>query len=351
VVRGFGRRLSTRVLLVVSCCASATAGQGFERAMEAASTKVVRLFGLKAGLSAGYGSGVLVSDDGLVVTVLSLILDARNLRAVTHDGAVYGADVIARDRDRQLALIRLKSLPSFDRRGNRVDGAPVGPGAFDYFEPGDSQSLYPGDWVIAAANPFKVAQGNESISYSVGVFSVRTSLDARRKRQDFPFRGEVLAIDSITSNPGSPGGALLNIDGEWIGLLGRIVVSQRTHTNFNYALPVETVMAFVRGVLDPESAVADPSAMKNLAYSGLKLFELGYRKKLVYVDKVRRGSPAKRAGIRKDDLIVSVGGKSVTDVGGFDEIMSRKQPGERVDFVLIRDDEVLSVVLELEAKP
>lgn len=349
-------RLAALIVLTPFALAGAApepVGGGFERAVEQAAPRIVRLYGLKAGLSAGYGSAVLVSDDGLLVTVSSLLLDSEQLRATTSDGTVYGADVIGTDRGLQLALMRLKPLPSYDRRGNRIAGAPVEPGRFQYFKPGDSKQLHPGDWVIAAGNPFKVAEGAEPISVTVGVFSTRTELDARRKTREFPYRGEVLVIDAITSTPGCPGGPLLDLDGNWVGLIGRMVISNRTHTNFNYAVPVEVVSEFIHSVLQPASADAsfDESAAKAKPYHGIKLFEHGYRKKLVYVDRVKRGSPAKAAGLRKDDLIVSIGGRKVTDIEDFERIIESKSPGDKLELAVIRDEELLNMTLVLgEAK-
>ncbi len=335
---------------IVLAAASSLSAGGFDPAIEALSSRVVRLFGLKAGLSAGYGSGVLVTSDGVVVTVVSLLLDAERLRVVTEDGTVYGADVLKQDRDTQLALLRLKPLSQYDRRGRSVQGDAIEDGQFSYFKPGDSSTLRPGDWVIAGGNPFKVAQGDEPISTTVGVFSTRAELDARRKTRDFPFRGEVLVIDTITSTPGSPGGALVNLDGEWVGLIGRLVVSNRTHTNFNYAVPVETVTDFVQSVLHPEAAPAHKPATV-AAFHGIKLFELGYLKKLVYVDSVKRRSPARAAGVKKDDLIVSVGGKSVSDIASFQQVMRRKKPGDTLQLVVIRNEQIKTMTIELaEAK-
>jgi len=335
--------------LATAGAAPESVGGGFGRAVEQATPRVVRLYGLKAGLSAGYGSGTLIADDGLFVTVSSLLLDSEQLRATTWDGTVYGAEIVGADRDRQLALMRLQPLPSYDRRGNRIPGAPVEPGRFEFFKPGDSNKLHPGDWVIAAGNPFKVAEGAEPISVTVGVFSTRTQLDARRKTREFPYRGEVLVIDAITSTPGSPGGPLMDLDGNWVGMIGRMVISNRTHTNFNYAIPVEVVTDFVDSVLHPaddnKSDIA--STAKGSPYHGIKLFEHGYRKKLVYVDRVKRGSPAKAAGLRKDDLIVSVGGRKVTDIEAFERLIQTKSPGDTLELAVIRDEQLTNVTLVL----
>ena len=346
------RILTCLILTVVlapvsSVCAS---GGGFERAVESAAPRTVRLYGAKAGLSAGYGSGVLISGDGLVVTVSSLLLDADRLRAVTADGTTYGADVLGTDDKRQLALLRLEPAPSYDRRGRLLAGQTIQGDTFPYFEPGDSEALRPGDWILAAGNPFKIAVGAEPVSVTVGVFSTRTRLDAKRKTRDFPYRGDVLVIDTITSNPGAPGGPLVDLDGQWVGLIGRVVRSNLTHTNFNYALPVEVVMAFVESVLQPAAQVARQPETRPEAYHGIELFELGFRKKMVYVDRVKRGSPARTAGLKKDDLIVSVDGRSTTNIEAFNEIMRTKAPGDRLDLTVIRDDAIKHVTLVLEEK-
>jgi serine protease Do len=209
--------------------------------------------------------------------------------------------------------------------------------------------LKPGQWIVAAGNPFKVAQGGEPVSVTVGTFSARTHLDARRKTRDFPYRGEVLIIDAITSNPGAAGGALVDIDGQWVGMIGRVVTSNLTHTHLNYAIPVEVVASFIDSVLHPRSEQEVVSAADaKPAYHGIKLFEMGYQKKLVYVDRVKRGSPAKKAGIKQDDLIISVDGRRVSDIESFNEIMAAKSPGDKLDLAVIRADRLLNVELVLE---
>jgi len=96
-------------LLIASLVAPvAVLGGAFDRAIDSALPRVVKLYGLGVGAQAGYGTGVVVSSDGLVLTVLSLLIDARRVRAVTADGTHYEAEVVHRDNARQLALLRLK---------------------------------------------------------------------------------------------------------------------------------------------------------------------------------------------------------------------------------------------------
>lgn len=322
--------------------ASSDGGNALSAVVAKALPRVVKIYGAGIGRTRDFGSGVLVSADGKVVTVLSLMLDTSNLRVVTADGTRYQATVVRRDEVRQLALLQL------DMKAAHGEAAPPLP----FFAASTSDGIAPGDWVAAVANPFKVATGDEPVSVQLGVLSTRTTLDARRYRQDYPYEGEVLVVDAITSNPGSAGGALVTLDGEWIGLIGRIAQSNLTGTRLNYALPVEVVGAFLRD--DPPAAPTTqprPAAARGPGHHGIKLFELGFRRKLVYVDRVQRGSPAATAGLRRDDLIVSVDGKSVPRVRVFRKLMSARQAGDQVTLVIKRGKKIETVKLTLGPRP
>ena len=329
---------------------------GYDRAIEALMPRVVKLYGLGAGLQAGYGTGILVSEDGLVLTVFSLLIDARHVRAVTADGTPYEAVVVRRDRDRQLALLKLKPITPEDEPATEK-----AVGAFPFFDLAVVAELHSGDWVVAAGNAFKVADGAEPVSLAHGVFSTRTRLDARRRLRDFPYRGDVLVTDAITSNPGAPGGAVVNLDGAFVGMVGRVVVSNMTHTHFNYAIPRDVLYDFF---MEATAIDSDRDDLANLHARetsgdstvmpldlGIRLSRTGYLVVLPFVDRVRAGSIAKQVGIRPDDLILSVNGRSVPDVAAYDARMRALAVGEPIDFVIRRGRTVLTVhvnVSELE---
>ncbi len=348
------RAIATIFLNLVTLTATSTAhAGGFDRAIETVLPRVVKLYGMGAGLQAGYGTGVLVSEDGLVLTVFSLLIDARRIRAVTADGTPYEADVVYRDLDRQLALLRLK--PSTDEE-TRTDRR-LGP--FPFFDLSRAPGLAPGDWIVAAGNAFKVAEGAEPVSLAHGVFSIRTRLDARRKLKDFPYHGEVLVFDAVTSNPGAPGSAVVNLEGEFVGMIGRVVTSNRTHTNFNYAVPHEVLHDFFVEATytpsadgdSPKPKTASPVTAANAADLGMRLNPLGFRKVLPFVEQVRSGSPADRAGLRKDDLVLAVNGVTVNDVTACDARLGALAPMEKVDLVIRRGRDILTMRLEPEVKP
>ena len=370
-----------RTLLAAACVAlpalSRAEGGGFEHALAIATQRVVKLYGLGAGIQAGYGTGVLVSAEGHVLTVDSLLIDARTVRAVTADGARYEAAVLYRDPSRQLALLSLRAPQA------STDSA-LGP--FPCFDLTRPTSLREGDWIVAAGNPFKIADGVEQVSIMHGVYSARTRLDARRRMKEFPYHGDVLILDAITSNPGASGSAVVNLKGEFVGMIGRVVLSRLTHTHVNYAMPRDVLADFyvealatlsaprpgsppftprsgVKGYAggpdpnrDREEAAPDPARAARSGVSpetdlGIHLVRTGYRKLLPFVDRVRPGSPADRAGLRRDDLVLSVTGSNVPDVESFDARLAILDTAEPVLLVIRRGRTVKQVHLKAEREP
>jgi serine protease Do len=337
--------------LGMTAATTATASDGFDRAIETVMPRVVKLYGLSAGLEKGYGSGVVVSSDGLVLTVYALLIDARDLTAVTSDGVMHEVSVVHRDAQRQLALLQLEPLEG------ETDGEKPGkPDTHPFFDLAQEAALEPGDWVLAAGNPFKVAAGGEPLSVVHGVFSTRTRLDARRRLRDYPYRGDVLVIDAITSNPGAPGGALVNLRGEFVGMIGRQVVSNLTHTHLNHAFPRDVLYDFLVEATttrdDRDQAASSGTDSSEAAAapvdSGIRLSRVGYRRVLPFVDRVIPGSPAERAGVRGDDLILSVNGRNVADAADYDHRVKELTPDEPLDLVIRRGRTVLTIRVETE---
>ncbi|MCH9001542.1 MAG: serine protease [Planctomycetes bacterium] len=343
-----------------------TFASGFDRAIDIASARVVKLYGVGAGMQEGYGTGVLVSPDGQVLTVSSLLIGARRILAVAPDGTRYGASLVHRDPGRQLALLRLYRYDSTGKAGSTGQPADqsniqmpdtetdsVGP--FPFFDLTVEAALEPGDWVIAAGNAFKVADGAERMSIAHGVFSVATRLDARRRVRDFPYQGECLVIDAITSNPGAPGSALVNLEGDFLGMTGRVVLSNLTHTHLNYAIPRSVLLAFVVEANNQTAGETEVAATEAQAPPvvdlGIRLSRAGYRTVLPFVERVRRNSPAARAGIRPDDLILSINGRAVASVQDFDSRMKGAAPGERMLLVIRRGRRILDVQIETDHQP
>ncbi len=322
---------------------------GFQRAIDSVMPRVVKLYGLGAGKQKGYGTGIIVSDDGDVLTVFSLLIDARHIRAVLADGTIHQAEVIHRDRQRQLALLRLTrpTAPGTSPAPNALD-------PFPSFDLDRDVNAAVGDWVLAAGNAFKVADGAEPVSIAHGIISTRTRLDARRRLKDFPYRGDVLIFDGITSNPGAPGSAVVNLDGELVGMIGRVVTSNQTYTHLNYALPRDVLDEFYLESLAAEQGEPTPPETTDQSETpldpGIRLSRVGYQRILPFVERVKFGSPAQRAGVRKDDLILSLNGRNIPDADEYKRRLSYLEPGESIDLVVQRGRAIVSLRIEMDEK-
>lgn len=297
----------------------------FSTAIEIGQARMVQVIGAGAGRVEGYGTGIVVSPDGLLVTSQGVFLDGQSVKVILADGTTHEATVLRRDRELQLALLKIEhSTPEYFE----LSAGPVGE---------------QGDWIVAVNNAFKVADRHEPLSVMLGIIALRTSLEARLNERDVAYRGELVLLDAITSNPGAAGGAVLTLEGRLVGVVGKIINSSETNTRLNYAVPVHLVAEFVAGGRAGDPAAAEPTQRK--ADLGIRILELGGRKNPAYIDRLIAGGPAATAGLLPDDLIVSIGGEKIGTVRDFIQVVDRLPPGQEVIIVVKRGLELLRVPL------
>ncbi len=220
------------------------------------------------------------------------------------------------------------------------------------FTPADSTNLRPGDWIFSVGNNFKVADGDEPVSVLKGIISGRAKIDAEHGDQPFPFRGEVLLLDAITSTPGAPGSALIDLDGRWVGLIGKIVTARQTNTFLNYAYPIEEVKAFLKDAQSGVNAATRPAVVDAPAgYHGIRLSKIAYHRQLPFVQSVAAGSPAAAAGVRPEDLIVSANGTAIPHARIFNELGERLHAGDELSLVVKRGEQLVSIRFTLTEPP
>ncbi len=314
---------------------TADAPASYAALVEHTQQRVVKIYGGALGLEKGYASGVIVRPDGTILTTLSLLLETPALRVVLPDGRRLPAEVTRRDPRAQLALLKVEAtdLPAFER--------------------GDSTALQVGDALLAAANPFKVAGGPEPVSVVLGVFSGRTQLQARKRTREVDYDGDVLLTDMIISTPGSAGGALVDLRGRLVGLIGKPLTSTRTNTWLNYALPVEACGPILSDQPLP-AADSEPDGDDGQAVArtwGIRLFDVGGQVRLAYVERVTPGSTARRAGLRYGDLVLAVAGTPIETCGDFYEQVGRADVSAEVELLVKRGDDVLPLILTPDGAP
>jgi serine protease Do len=305
----------------LAAIASVRADEGpFAQAVAAAQQRTVKIYGAGIGRVSGFGTGVVVSPEGDILTAEGVILFGERIRVTLPDGTMHEAKLVRSNHELQVALLKI-DVPTPQ-----------------YFALADQPPLEKGSWVVAVSNAFKVADRAEPLSVTLGIVSLRTRLDARRGTQDSPYLGDLLLIDCITSNPGAAGGAVVTADGRLAGMIGKIIESKSTNTRLNYAVPVDLLDKFVRNELESFAPVVATTDAK--AELGIRLFRLGGRNAPAYIDRVIPNSPAAQAGLRPDDLVISIGGQAIRNVSEYRQVVDTLKPGEEVLLLVKRGEKV-----------
>lgn len=329
--------LSFCILPFAFCLSAAdfARGDSLSQIVDATQPKIVKIYG--AGGISGlepYQSGFLISDSGHIVTVWSYVLDTDYVTATLDDGRRFEAKLVGADPRLELAVLKIdaEELPHFDL------AAAV---------PAES-----GSRVLAFSNLFGVATGDEPASVQHGTIAVKTRLDARRGVFESPYRGSVYVLDAMTNNPGAAGGALINTHGELLAMLGKELRSAQNNIWLNYAIPIDELRDSVEKILagkftpttdEPE---LKPEEAVSLAQLGLVLVPDVLERTPPYVDLVRPDSPAARAGIRPDDLIVFVGENLVHSCKGFGDELAHIERTSTLRLVLMRGQDLVEVEIE-----
>jgi serine protease Do len=301
----------------------------FRGAIEKTNPRMVKIFGATIGNIDGYGTGLLVSDNGQILTADGVYLSGASIRVTLNDGSTYSARMIRTDPNLRLALLQIDARTP------------------EYFQLTDQRIGQQGDWVLAISNAFKVAERIEPLSVNLGLISLRTQIEARASRREVAYQGPLILIDAITSNPGAGGGAVVNVNGELVGMIGKVIESNDTNTRLNYAVPQENLFAFLQGLQSTQIATTPKPGNADL---GLRLFRLDGNKSPAYIDRVTRGGPAATAGLMPDDLIISINGETVANVGEYNEILDTLVAEQEVVIVVKRRKDLVRLMITPQKK-
>lgn len=322
------------------CCLlglSFAASMGQAASLSESASRVVKLYGAGGvGRLEGYGSGVLVSPDGWIVTVYSPLLEAESVRVVLSDGRRLPAKVIGIDVPRELAALKVDAvdLP-----------------AFDLTSPARAQ---PGDAIWAFSNLYNIATGAEAVSVQRGIVSAISSLAARKGVVDLSYPGDVYILDAVTNNPGAAGGALVDGSGRLVGLIGKDVRSALTNTWINFAVPAMDVAEFVadtragktQSVVSKRStADVDRHELAQCDLRGIVPLPEILDRTPAFVDAVVRGSPAEAAGLQSDDLVVFIGQTLIQSVKDLRVALRTVPEDQEVPIVILRGETLHSLQL------
>jgi serine protease Do len=306
--------------------------------LDATLAKVVKIFG-SGGVRnlEGYGTGLLVSPNGHIVTVWSHLLDSGDVSIVLNDGRRYNAKFIKGDPARDLAVLKIE--------GDNLE--------LPYFDLRDSADASPGTRVLGFSNMFKVATGDEPVSVVHGVVAARARLSARRGAFGAAYEGPVYIVDAVTNNPGAAGGALTTLDGRLVGMIGRELRNTESNTWVNYAVPLtqlrEPIAEIIAGRYKPPEPRPDEANLQRFSAIDLGLVmvpDVVYRTP-AYVESVVPGSPAAKAGVGTEDLIVFVNDELVQSNRTLKTILGRIESGDTLRLVVRRKEKLVPLELRV----
>lgn len=323
-------KYSLALLISLFFAVSALAQQA---ALEKTLPKTVKIYGV--GGLAGFDdaqSGILISDTGHILTVTGSVLDEDPITCTLNDGQKFTAKLIGVNPKLAIAVLKIDAQTPdyFD-----LSAAPV--------------PVAVGRPVLAVTNLYSVATGNEPMSVQHGVISAITPLEARRGAFVAGYKGDVYLIDAITNNPGAPGGALVDYNGAFLGLVGKQLKSTTQSIYINFAMPQSTLSSAVQDILDKKIQKADnqETAKPADAWTPRKLgFQLTsdvLPLTPAYVDSVLTNSPAAKAGLKPDDFIVMVNGNIVKDVKALKSALELIDVADPVELFILRNDEFQSI--------
>jgi serine protease Do len=322
-------------------------------------SKMVKLFG-SGGFQRlnSYGTGVLVSPDGHVLTVAGPLLDTRDLRVHLPDGRRLQGKVVALEPDLDAAIVKIEPP-----KGSNLE-LPF----FDIAKAAAAPPAQAGDWVLGFSNQFQIATRDEPMSVQRGVVASYSKLLGRRGIFEAPYHGEVYFIDAITNNPGAGGGALTTRKGDFLGLIGKELRNTLTDTWVNYAVPAQAKVE-IRFKDKVETVTLDRFVREGIAgkynppprdtsedrgpggYTGIILVPNPVPRTPPYIEDVLPSSPAATAGLRPDDLIVYVDGNPVSSIKAYKELMSRTRPGATIQLEIRRGEKLMTIEMKLAENP
>lgn len=274
------------------------------------------------------GSGVIIRDNGYIVTNNHVIDNAIKISVTLNNKKTYDAQLVGKDPSTDLAVLKIdaKDLP--------------------YIELGNSDEVKIGEWVLAVGNPF-----NLTSTVTAGIVSAKgrniNILKGNSDKNIFPIESFIQTDAAV--NPGNSGGALVNANGELIGINTAIASNTGSYAGYSFAVPVNIVNKVSKDIIE--------TGVVQRAFLGINIRDidqhLADELKLkdnngVYVSGIVDGGSASGSGLKTGDIILSVGSVDVNNAPELQEQVGKYGPGEVVDLRVKRNDDQLIIPVTLK---
>lgn len=274
----------------------------------------------------GSGSGVIISKDGYIVTNNHVVADASEIEVILNDNSKYTAKIVGTDPSTDLAVLKIEA----------TNLKPI--------IIGNSDDLKIGEWVLAVGNPFNLTN---TVTAGIVSAKARNINIIDRNQQNIPIESFIQTDAAV--NPGNSGGALVNTRGELVGINTAIASQTGSYSGYSFAIPVNLMTKVMSDLID--------FGIVQRAFLGVQISDISQELKEkenlkttvgVYVAEATEEGSAKKAGIKKGDVITKINGKDINSVASLQEEIGKKRPGDKVEVTIINakgEKETKEVVL------
>lgn len=252
------------------------------------------------------GSGVIISKQGYIVTNLHVVDQARAIQITLSDKRQFEAHIVGVDASTDLAVIKVEN-----------------PEDFPVIALGNSDRLEVGEWVLAVGNPFRLTS-----TVTAGIIS---ALGRQVNIIEDRFRIEDFIQTDAAINPGNSGGALVNLEGELVGINTAIATESGSYEGYGFAVPVNLVERVVRDLISYGEVRrgflgVSIQTINAVAARRLGMDQVGG----VYLDEVQDGGAADRGGLQEGDVVIAINGESINASNELQSVIARLRPGDQV---------------------
>jgi len=277
-----------------------------------------------------YATGIIVSDKGHILTLDLIMIQENRTRVVLNDGTVCDAETLDADERYGVRMLKIKDA---DFKKLKQPLVPL--------QPAKKQDHPNGTFVVSIGNCYRLAEFSEKISATFGVITARAKTGLRYFQQDVHYDDELIITDA-PNNPGHYGGGLFTLTGEWIGVNAKIMESTETNTQISAAIPSRDVARYIELCLAGKSAMSEETRDKVIPVRhGILLFDQGRRRSPpAYIERVYRGSPGFKAGLRPDDLITHMDRVVIRTCNNFYARLKKYKPGDTARITYKRGDKI-----------
>mgnify|MGYP003321505905 FL=1 len=270
----------------------------------------------------GTGSGVIVSSDGYIITNNHVIENATQIEITTNDNKSYDAELIGTDKNSDIAVLKIN-----------------GESRFPYIRFADSDQTKIGEWVLAVGNPF-----NLTSTVTAGIISAKS-----RDLNDYDSKNQSFIQTDAAVNSGNSGGALVNINGDLIGINTAIQSTNAGFIGYSFAVPSNIARKIYEDILEFGNVQRGLLGVTGQSLNSQNSNELGIDiTEGFYINDTDPNMGAHIAGIRKGDIIQQIDNVKINKFADLSGYLNSKRPGDKLSVKIIRDNKSLNIGVQLK---